>query len=465
MFENLKKIPDPLINFIRALLTKIDTTEDLDPPRFWMWIYIASFILPLIFAAGLMWLLPQVGLLVEINAESAKSTLSTIIQSQVSIIAIVIAISLVAIELSITKYGKEVFEIFKQHPAMWLLLVSYTLSIILNTTLLLSIFQTGNETITAEIKVFSLYYSTFLFFMLVIVLLPHFRATMNQLHTDKVFLGLIDHVKISDLKPHDDPFQAIFLIVYSAIEKNDFQTMSILISASQRKYIEIINAGSPALNKQFISFRFFDDLKRVTITLLGKTERRFVFEIFTVIRGICDNSLEKREILSYAYAINFVGDIGANAVKWEYQQTANDSFSLLVEYYEKTKGISNFKTFLSVFSQSFSNIGEEAILKNNFGLGGTIILQFKTIILDNIDSNEYVPVNAIMLYGQLINKCVKQGNQQFYDEAIPFLEQINAIATERNLDKIVFMSKHELEEIKAVREYYTRTPPPGVEIQ
>jgi uncharacterized membrane protein len=184
------------------------------------------------------------------NADSAKSVLTTIIQSQVSIIAIVISISLVAIELSITKYGKEVFEIFKQHPAIWLLLLSYILSIVLNTTLLLSIIRMGDEIIDDNFKVASIYYSTGLFFMLLIVLIPHFRVTMNQLHTDRIFLSLIENIRVSNLKPQDDPFQAIFSIIYSAIEKNDFQTMSEFVYGSKNKYIEIMNADLPQRDKK-----------------------------------------------------------------------------------------------------------------------------------------------------------------------------------------------------------------------
>ena len=466
MFEFIKKIPDPLISLLKDLLTTIDTTENSDPPRFWMWVYIISFILPLIVAGVLLVGLPHIGLVAEINADSAKSTLSTIIQSQVSIIAIVIAISLVAIELSITKYGKEVFEIFKQHPAMWLLLVSYILSILLNTVLLLSIFQTTDGIITAEIKVFSIYYSISLFFMLVIILLPHFRTTMNQLHTDRVFLGLIEHIKVSNLKPQDDPFQAIFSIIYSAIEKNDFQTMSDLMTGCKNKYIEIMNAESRSLNKQYISFRFFDDIQRTTFIPLAKNETKFVFEILTRTKEICDNSLERNERISFNDGIQIMGKIGANSLNLTYKQNAYDSLSALTEYYDKSKTNTFFKPHLSVFSKSLYDIGVIAISKNDRGFAGHIFLQLKRIISDNAESNEPVAINAIFQYCQLVNKSVEAGIQQFYNEGLTFLTEINSGATEREQRNLIFISKSELDSIKAIKDYYMpaeRTD--GVEFQ
>jgi len=443
------------MNWLKNFLTWIDKKENHDPSNFWMWGYILSFTLPLFFAAALFFGLPLINHLAEINADSAKNALSTILQCQVSIIAIVIAISLVALELSITKYGKEVFEIFTHHPAMWLLLLSYILSIILNTALLLSIIQPGNENITDGFKVFSIYYTTFLFFMLLFVLIPHFRVTMNQLHSDRIFLNLIDRIKVSDLKPRDDPFQAIFSIIYSAIEKNDFQTMSDLISGCKNKYVEIMNSASPSLDKPNISFRFFEDLQRATSMLLTKNEAKFVFEILTRIREICDNSLENNESVSFNDSIKFIGEIGAKSLNLDYKQSTINSIFALTEYYDKSKTNDFFTSHQEIFSKSFYNIGVAAFIKKDFGLGGIIIETIKRIIKDNIESNEYVSINAISLYCQLIDKSVEVGTQQFYNEGVTFLTEKNHHAKNNRKDNISTMIEYELESIKAINLYYS----------
>lgn len=444
------------MNWLKDLLIWIDKKENPNPSSFWMWVYILSFTLPLFFAGLLLGFLPLIDHLTVMNADSAKSVLTTIIQSQVSIIAIVISISLVAIELSITKYGKEVFEIFKQHPAIWLLLLSYILSIVLNTTLLLSIIRMGDEIIDDNFKVASIYYSTGLFFMLLIVLIPHFRVTMNQLHTDRIFLSLIENIRVSNLKPQDDPFQAIFSIIYSAIEKNDFQTMSEFVYGSKNKYIEIMNADLPHRDKKYISFRFFDDLKRTTLLLLEKNEQKFVYEILLRIKDICNNALENKELISFHDGIKSIGDIGGNSLYLNYKQNAYDSLVSLKDYYDKSKANTFFKSHLIIFSESLRDIGVIALSKKDFGFAGLIFLQIKEIILENVEFNEKISINAIFLYGQLVNKSVEVGYQQFYDEAITFLTEINTYATENKQDSLSFMSRSELDRIKAIKDYISK---------
>ena len=403
---------------------------------------------------GLYWGLPLTGRVLEINAETAKSGLSTIIQSQVSIIAIVISISLVVFELSITKYGKELFEIFKRHPALWYLLFSYISSIILNSCILFSIIEDGQIEISSLFKVCLIYYSVCLFFMLLLVLIPHFLATMNQLHTERVFSNLLEHINIQKLTSLDNPFQVIFPHIYSSIEKNDFPTMITLISRIKTKYFEIMNYESPSLNKKYISSRFFDDIIRAIVLLFEKNEIRSIIDIFGIIKEICDESLEHNISLSFTHAVHSFGEIGVKAVIFQNKLISSECMLILFEYYQKAKVHNIFGSDLSFFSQSFYDIGDAALSQKDFLFASHFFDQIKKIIKDNIEINEYVVNNAIFLYGQLINKSVKEGNQQFFNESITFLEEINTIALAKNFKGIAFISESELNSIKAIKEYY-----------
>jgi uncharacterized membrane protein len=62
-------------------------------------------------------------------ADSARYMLSALVQSQAAIIAIVITLSLVAVQLTASTYSPRVIDIFKKNPDIWILLGFYGFSI------------------------------------------------------------------------------------------------------------------------------------------------------------------------------------------------------------------------------------------------------------------------------------------------------------------------------------------------
>ena len=64
------------------------------------------------------------------NIENERSLISTIIQSQTTIISIVITLSLVAIQITASQYSSKIIDYIKRHPDFWILTVIYIISII-----------------------------------------------------------------------------------------------------------------------------------------------------------------------------------------------------------------------------------------------------------------------------------------------------------------------------------------------
>jgi len=63
------------------------------------------------------------------DANSARYMLSALVQSQAAIVAIVVTLSLIAVQLTASAYSPRVIDIFKKNPDMWILLLSYGASI------------------------------------------------------------------------------------------------------------------------------------------------------------------------------------------------------------------------------------------------------------------------------------------------------------------------------------------------
>ena len=67
--------------------------------------------------------------LIHTNANSARYMLSALVQSQVAIVAIVVSLTLIAVQLTASASSPRVIRIFRDNPDMWILLGFYGFSI------------------------------------------------------------------------------------------------------------------------------------------------------------------------------------------------------------------------------------------------------------------------------------------------------------------------------------------------
>jgi uncharacterized membrane protein len=63
------------------------------------------------------------------SLDNERPLISSIIQSQATIISIVITLSLVAIQITASQYSSTIMDYIKRHPDFWILLTIYTISI------------------------------------------------------------------------------------------------------------------------------------------------------------------------------------------------------------------------------------------------------------------------------------------------------------------------------------------------
>ena len=68
--------------------------------------------------------------------ESVKFFLSSLIQSEATVIAIVITLSLVVIQLTASTYSTRVIDIFKESPIIWIIVGTYVSAITYGLTIL-----------------------------------------------------------------------------------------------------------------------------------------------------------------------------------------------------------------------------------------------------------------------------------------------------------------------------------------
>lgn len=164
---------------------------------------------------------PALGL-ADTNVTSARYLLSSIIQSEAAIIAIVISFTLVAMQLVASSYSPRVIRIFSSGNQMYVILQFYIISISYSAIFLQMLQgETGPVSPAFEYMVsFSLWSAVFL----MIALIPYIRNVLTLLSPETIISLQCDKISKSSLlssTPEPNALDLIFDIIHQSIMKSD----------------------------------------------------------------------------------------------------------------------------------------------------------------------------------------------------------------------------------------------------
>jgi len=197
----------------------------------------------------------------EIDNNSARYLLSALVQSQAAIIAIVVTMTLVAVQLTASAYSPRVIDIFKNDHVMWLLLVWYGLSMFFG---LFVLEMTGSNysnpnpwciAVSLESCVFLAYLMGILAFA---GLFWHVGNVITLLKPENIIKklsgGITRESVLKFIRPEEkqngnqtesaknDPVQPIVDIIHGAVMKYDIATTRVGLKAITEKAIEVIHS-------------------------------------------------------------------------------------------------------------------------------------------------------------------------------------------------------------------------------
>ena len=198
----------------------------------------------------------------EINDTSARYLLSALVQGQAAIIAIIVTLTLVAVQLTASAYSPRVIDIFKENRVMWWLFVLYGLSIFFGLFVL--------ETIESEYQNLSnwgvsLEFCVFLSYSMGIIafagLFWHVGNVINLLKPENIINRLsdgitkdknleyisylVDNEKYPEKSIKKCPAQPIIDIIYGALRKDDIETVRYGLGAVTDWAKEVIDQVDP----------------------------------------------------------------------------------------------------------------------------------------------------------------------------------------------------------------------------
>ncbi len=169
------------------------------------------------------------------DVDSARLMLSALVPSEASVVALVVTLSLVAVQLAASSYSARVIDLFKRMPDLWILIGIYSFAIfyalgVLKTVELANP-QIGESTTirrsNIETHIFSAYYFGFFVF---IALVPYIWNILDMLKPSTIINMLAERITKQNIlsaaeRTSDDPILPIIDIVNGALMKYDYETV------------------------------------------------------------------------------------------------------------------------------------------------------------------------------------------------------------------------------------------------
>ena len=229
-----------------------------------------------------------------IDDTSARYLLSALVQSLAAIIAIVVTLTLVAVQLSASAYSPRVIDIFKKDWIMWLLLVWYGLSIFFGLFVLEMI---GGEYQNLSRWGVSLELCVFLAYLMGIIafagLFWHIGNVIKLLKPETIIKRLSENITKENVLKHiesvkenkkdrtkpieEDPIQPIMDIIHSSVMKYDIATTRVGLGSVTDRAIEIIDLDGEEEKK--ISKYVCDRFERVSRLTVSKMDEESTGEV------------------------------------------------------------------------------------------------------------------------------------------------------------------------------------------
>lgn len=273
-----------------------------------------------------------------VDVVNTRYLLSAMAQAQAAIIAIVITISLVAVQLAASNYSPRVIRIFKHNFDLWFLLTLYGVSILYDLYIL--------KLLSGQISESLIFVSYWLCALAFFALFPYVLGMMNILNPQAIIKRLLEDVSLPRLELgtqkewlREDTFQPIIDIIRNAFMKNDYETVVIGIRGMKVQTTRIMEShdiekyrfmpGKATTYDPFQDFskyycRHMDQIGRLFL----ERDDELVLEVIEGVEGIAD-VMTRKGVDAEEYVVEALGSIGKISVQKEFQEATNRTLDII----------------------------------------------------------------------------------------------------------------------------------------
>lgn len=248
------------------------------------------------------------------SANSIESMIGTMVESEAAIIAIVVTLSLVTIQLTASSYSSRVIDIFKNSLSLWILVISYLITMIYGLILLKFLnINSINETLVW----IALFLSMFTFFALIPFLLDMLDLMKSSNVINHLEHEIKDYEMLYSIKmDNEDKIQPIIDIIHASLMKYDYGTLRMGLK-SITQYNERIYTNKTTFDseKREISNCILEHLSRVAKLAINQEDDDAASQILIAIGSNARYSKERKFHKEMYDAIYTIGDISEIAAK------------------------------------------------------------------------------------------------------------------------------------------------------
>ena len=224
------------------------------------------------------------------DVDSARYILSSLIESEATILAIVVTLSLVAVQLAASSSSR-VIDIFKRTPDLWVLIVVYIFAIAYCVTLLKLIVDTQNRISDLENYILFAYYISMFAF---IALIPYMWNILDLMKPSVVIGKLTERITEKNvltaasadgkLIEKDDPIQPIMDIMNASLMKYDYGTFREGLRAIWNSTTSMLDKNQDKNEKEKIVKHVLYHLETVKRLTAESNESKLVDEVIVDIK-------------------------------------------------------------------------------------------------------------------------------------------------------------------------------------
>ncbi|WP_440956114.1 DUF2254 family protein [Methanosarcina sp. Mfa9] len=298
------------------------------------------------------------------NPDSARYTISALIQSEAAILAIIVTLSLVAVQQTASCYSPRVTEIFKdknRNPDFWIIMVIYIGAMIYGAFILkqigegdLYLANAFQKYLPTEIVYVLFDIQTaiwFTFFLSIIAftsLWVYIKNTLELLNPSKIIEILAEDIteerfKLAANRKHTrdyddrDPIHPIIDIVSNSLINVDNQTaLKGILNIEERTKQIFKSINIDVEDFKGILENFLNHFTIVGKLAVKKDNEDFVLKVLPNLHNVCNIAIKQKMLSTSVIATESLGQLGKASV----EEKMNDSASMSIHFLRQISEIS-----------------------------------------------------------------------------------------------------------------------------
>ena len=305
------------------------------------------------------------GNLFHTNVDSARYMLSALMQSEAAILAIVISLSLVAVQLTHT-YFPRVTEILTYIRGLWLLVIAYIFAILYTSCVLKMIKPNPGSYLEAHNSIYCFLDISSCYFLGVFcltALIPYTIYMFTKLKPSTIIKDLSQKIT-KDTGLAIGPIQQIMDLVRGSIMRYDYETARKGLEEVKERICALFkNEELTEEEKKKISRKTCEYFSRIGKLLLNTEYGDLALELISNIKEIEETAAEYELVEASLETILSLGEIGMAAVEKLLEKVAFET-----AYYLGEIGMAavdkGFKETVREATKSLGEIGKAAVKKD-----------------------------------------------------------------------------------------------------